>query len=129
MNTLIKSFWKSLIWLLFIFYLTLTPSENLPDMPKLFEYDKIGHFVIFAIFSILLIKSIVLISIENFSLLKSKILVFFISTFFSGIIEILQANYIRNRNGDITDFVADIIGILIGILTYDFLAKKFYKLI
>ena len=41
----------------------------------------------------------------------------------------LQANCIRNRNGDMTDLLADVIGTALGIITYDFIAKKFYRLI
>ncbi len=128
MSYLFKNFWKTSIWLLIICYLTLTPSQNLPKMPHLFEYDKIGHIMLFLIFTLLLIKSISL-STTELTLQKIKFIVFISSTFISGLIEILQANFIQNRSGDVRDLIADIFGTLIGLLIYNNVAKKFYRLI
>lgn len=129
MKILVKSFWKPLIWLLLICYLTLTPSESLPKMSGLFEYDKIGHSILFLVFSLFLIKGILLTTSNKISIQKTKILVFIIAAFIGGLIEILQANFIKNRNGDLSDFAADAIGSLLGLLIYNYIARKFYKLL
>ena len=97
-------------------------------MPRLFEYDKIGHFVLYLVFSVLLIKSFLSTS-KNLSVQNAKLIVLFLTAFIGGLIEILQANFIKNRNGDISDFIADLIGSLLGLLIYNYLAKRVYKLI
>jgi VanZ family protein len=129
MKVLVKSFWKPLIWLLLICYLTLTPSESLPQMPKLFEYDKIGHLILFLIFSLLLVKGFSQTMPPKLSLTKIKWGVFFIIGLLGGTIEILQANLIKNRNGDVLDLAADMVGSLLGLVLYNFFARKFYKLL
>lgn len=130
MSHLAKYFWKPFLWLLIICYLSLTPSESLPKMPKFFEYDKIGHLVLYLIFTLLLIKGLSLkLKEKGLSASKLKWIALFVSVFIGGIIEILQANLIRNRHGDITDFLADIIGSVLGTILYNFVAQRFYRFI
>jgi VanZ family protein len=98
-----------------IMVLTLMPPENLGSS-KLFEYDKVGHFVIFFIWTFLLA-----LSVATFKNRKTPLVLIFLAGSFFGIsIEILQYLTPYGRSANIVDAAADIMGSLaaVGLLKY-----------
>tara|TARA_X000000368_G_scaffold202842_1_gene160119 strand:- start:272 stop:610 length:339 start_codon:yes stop_codon:yes gene_type:complete len=80
----------------------LWPLDQAPQGPR--WADKIAHFIAFATLSFPLART------GRFSLLT----VFIVASSFGGVIEFLQPNF--NRSADLNDWIADIAGVLTGIV-------------
>ena len=80
----------------------LWPVDHHPPGPE--WVDKIAHFIAFAALAFPMAYT------GRFSLL----LVFVGASSFGGIIELLQPNF--NRNADLIDWIADIAGVLVGVI-------------
>jgi VanZ family protein len=122
-NKIIK-FLLILQWLIItggIYYFSSQQSiEFLPS--KIWDYDKLVHFFVFLIYGF---SSISMIIGFNSGLKLGKIL--FISAIigiaFGGIDEIHQS-FTPGRNPDFYDFCADLIGVLVSILSFKLILKK-----
>jgi VanZ family protein len=123
MNIRYKKYFKlliTIIWLIIIYIICLKSSSNLPNIELLPHQDKIAHLGLFFILGVTiyfnLYKTLNLKYVILFSLLNS--------IFHGAITEILQ-NYMKNgRNGDIYDFIFDILGGILGVITAELLMRK-----
>ena len=105
--------WLNSFYILFLIslYLFFAPFED--DGPKIFPHsDKIAHFSIFFLMTILLIAG---------RLKKSYALIFCI--LYAMFTEIVQT-FLNYRNGSIFDFISDILGIIFAIFLFFFLKKE-----
>jgi len=99
-----------------IVILTLMPPENLGGS-KLFQYDKLGHFFIFFIWTFLFA-----LSVATFKNRKTPLFIIFLAGSFFGIsIEILQHLTPFGRSANFIDAVADIAGSLAAVLLLRYL--------
>ena len=108
---------KLLVWTFIIFYICLSPSEEIPKT-KIFEipyFDKIVHFGIYFVFS--LIFTIIL---ESKKKNHQNIYIFNVSMtiLFGGLIEILQHYLPIERSADFYDFMADLFGTIAAVVIY-----------
>lgn len=120
-------FWKPLLWLLMICYLLFVPADQIPSKP-LFEiphFDKLVHFVLFMVFSLLLYKPM--------RFLKSgyPYLAPLFATILAVSLEISQHSLSQTRSSDLKDLLANLAGILFSIVLYRglFYGKKLEKII
>jgi len=119
----IKKYWKPILIAIFIFYGSLTSSDNLNKV-SIFHFnnsDKMIHFILYFILSISLQFSFLrntLINRKNQILLT---LIFVIS--YGLIIEVFQHYFTNTRSADIFDAFANTIGCISGILILPFLNK------
>ncbi|MDR3250907.1 MAG: VanZ family protein [Tannerella sp.] len=104
----------SVLWAATIFYLCTNPSNSLPKI-GIPHFDKIAHFGVFFIQSVLL--SLLFGFMKCKSYLKIIILSTILSFLYGGIIEVLQDNYF-NRNGDFYDLLADTVGGFFGAIFF-----------
>ena len=115
----------SVAWAILIFVLCALPSNDLPNV-KIPYFDKIAHFGIF------FIQSVLLSLLFDFQTRKSYFKIIFLSTLlvfvYGGFIEILQGN-IFSRSGDIYDLIADILGGFLGAIAYPTVLRFYYKFI
>ena len=105
--------WLNSFYILFLIslYLFFAPFED--DGPKIFPHpDKIAHFSIFFLMTILLMAG---------RLKKSYALIFCI--LYAMFTEIVQT-FLNYRNGSIFDFMSDILGIIFAIFFIFFLEKR-----
>ncbi|HNW97191.1 MAG TPA: VanZ family protein [Bacteroidales bacterium] len=115
-----------ILWGLFILVLIGLPGENIPDVSlwRLLQPDKIFHSVIFGIFVLLLIvgfkKQHTYINLHYHA--KWHAVVFGI--IYGVITELLQLIIFTHRTADIIDIIADSIGCLLGLLTFNFIYWK-----
>jgi len=104
--------WLNSFYILFLIslYLFFAPFE---DGPEIFPHlDKIAHFSIFFLMTVLLIIG---------RLKKNYALIFcFIYAFFSEIVQ----TFLSYRTGSIFDFVSDILGITFAIFFISLLEKR-----
>lgn len=115
--SLIKYYKLIACWVL-IAILCFTPGDEFKEVKINIPYfDKLIHFLMFYGLG-LLIRAI------EYKEIKSFYLIIVISVLYAGIIEIIQANYIPVRSGDFFDFLSDLTGLLIALITY-----KYYPVI
>ncbi|MDR2148073.1 MAG: VanZ family protein [Tannerella sp.] len=111
----------SIVWAAVIFYLCTMPTNQIPK----FEFrlmDKLAHFGIFFILSVLLSL------LFNFQTRKSYFVIILLSMLimavYGGLIEILQDRFF-NRQGDFYDFIADMAGGFVGALFFPTFIRLF----
>ena len=119
----IKFHLPAIIWGILILYLLEIPKNNIPDFPFLqqFHFDKIVHFSIFFIFTILLIRCF---GVQNsFQVFKKNpiITALVVSIIYGSILEYLQGFSFIGRTRDILDLTVNIIGSISGYLVPKFL--------
>lgn len=119
----LKSYWKAVTWFIFILTLSILSTDKLPSVNLDFKYtDKIAHFIMYFIFSYLIIEGHVH---YNKGPKKLAITLAFFIPFIVGLItEVAQESLTLTREGDPMDFIANTFGIIAGILFF----SKIYKL-
>lgn len=97
---------------------SLLPADNADkilfiDFPHI---DKIIHFFMYLILSLILLIDIHLYKKKPTSFYTLSVLTFIL--IFSGIIEIIQEVFILSRSGSFYDFAANLTGIILGYILY-----------
>ena len=104
----------SIAWAILIFVLCTMPPSGVPKF-NIPYFDKIAHFGIF------FVQSVLLSLLFNFQTKKSYFQIILLSTLtafsYGGLIEILQSRFF-NRSGDLYDLIADIMGGFFGAIIY-----------
>ena len=123
----IKLWIPSIIWAIFIFYLSNQPGSNLPKSGifAVEGIDRIGHFLEFFIFALLAAYGIEN-DRKNLGLLKKIWFLILISSLYALSDEVHQIP-ISERFFDIIDLIVDISGVVTFVIIYIFvkLAKGF----
>lgn len=105
------------LWMCLLLYLSLRPDIKGPGI-EIPYFDKIAHLGFYFVASFLFLYFI-----ERTSLNKlCKTIKVFINLFFhmllGGLIEFTQHYYVSGRSGEIEDFFANSIGVVVGIFLY-----------
>lgn len=120
----IRLFYPVWIWGIFISIISLLPGKTMPELSfwDWIAVDKIGHFTVYAIWAILLLRA--LYQSDDFS---NKMFGWGLgSIILHGIfLEILQWAMFVGRFFEFSDIVANCIGVLGGTGAYFFLFKRF----
>jgi glycopeptide antibiotics resistance protein len=104
--------WIIGIWTIIILYLTVTPSDSLGDY-KLFEYDKLGHAVIFGGWTFLLGMTQLVYRKKTEALMWPIALT---GILFGATIELMQYILPFNRNASWEDIIANIVGCVLALV-------------
>lgn len=123
-------FWKllpAIVWALIILVLTGLPGTYFPTVVSFWDWlspDKVVHVFIFFVQTFLL-----LVAFRTQYLLGSRRLVyawtiFSIISLFALLTEVMQAYVFVGRDGNVFDFIADVVGVLVGYLAYNLYFKK-----
>jgi hypothetical protein len=112
------SFWKTILWIVVILILSLLPGRAFEKV-KLFDFsyqDLIVHFIMYAVFTVLLIKD--LSSEDRVHPFKNAgwIIPLLASALLGVVTEIAQSLWIPGRFGSISDFVLNMSGSAVAIL-------------
>ncbi len=120
---MIKKFLPSIAWAILILYLSSTTSINLPEsLRDIFSIDKIGHFGIYGIFTILLLK---VFHQKPLKLEKKEVYLALTISILYGIgMEVMQYTFFPGRYFENLDIIANIIGSFTGLLFYKLYLKK-----
>ncbi len=115
--------WANVIWFLIIFVLCALPGEDIPD-PRLNipHLDKVVHFGMFFIFSLLLICPLERRTSLGLGMIYG--IAIGVAAVYGGLLEVLQ-HFFFERSGDILDFVADVLGGAAGCLCYPLVRRIF----
>lgn len=119
-NHPILRYWKSFVWAGIIAYGLLTPGDKLPKQNILHfaHADKLLHFLIFFGLEWLALYESVSheLSPPRF---RQRVIISGIVIAYAAGTEILQLLFANKREGDIFDFLADIAGILLALLSFN----------
>lgn len=116
----IIKFWKSLTWALLILLACLMPGSSLNrvtdfDLP---HFDKVVHFGIFFILTVLLLSDFNKQETTKITR-KKKMLVAALVAFAYGLaIELFQLILIQSRSAEVLDVFANGIGIILAVVNY-----------
>lgn len=111
------------IWTIIILILTLLPSESIPEY-KLFDFDKLGHLVVFGGWTFLTGIYILI----NMKRIRGRMWKVAILGFIFGTgIEIVQYLAPINRSASIADAVANTIGCLIAWAVLKYIQRDLLK--
>ena len=107
----------AILWGLIILILMGMPGNDIPKMPWLehLHFDKIVHFFLYAVFTILLVRSFKnqtsFIFLQKYSIITALLF----GIFYGAILEYLQGVLFIDRTSDLHDLIANIIGSLGGL--------------
>jgi len=121
----------TIIWALFILFICLIPGSNIPklnsiDIPYL---DKMIHFGMYLILSILLVSTIRRSSFFDKNPKLSYMLVVLLAILYGGAIELLQDIEVFARDSDYLDFIANAAGVISGLFIYFLLRKLLIRML
>jgi len=107
----------AILWGLIILILMGMPGNDIPKMPWLehLHFDKAVHFFLYAVFTILLIRSFKKQISFTFLQKYSVATALGIGIFYGAILEYLQGILFIDRTSDLHDLIANIIGSLGGL--------------
>jgi len=123
-------FWKllpALVWALIILLLTGLPGTYFPTVISFWDWlspDKVVHIFIFFVQVLLILVAFRTQYLLGTGRLVYTWLLISIVTAFALLTEVLQAYVFIGRDGNVYDFIADFIGVLVGYLAYNLYFKK-----
>ena len=111
-----KPLLPGIAWTLLIVLLTLIPGNYIPRISTFLDWlgpDKLVHLFMFGIYAYLLLEGFV--RHKSPLLRKNPVFIsFLVGMVFAIFTEVMQATIIPGRNGNIYDFLADMLGCLLG---------------
>jgi VanZ family protein len=124
----------TILWGFFILYLTLRPKSGstsaLPEWIEQLHPDKIAHFVFWGIWAVIFQFTYLNKKIHSFiqfsqkDLQKSQLKFAICAILVGGAIELLQFHLNWGRSAEWLDFVADTLGVVLGLLFGRFNPKE-----
>jgi hypothetical protein len=125
----VKNRWiiASIFWALVILVLCSIPGKDLPTASwfELISLDKWVHAAMFAIQYLFLIRAFTDRFISDIFRSSKNWWAVLIAVFYGAFTEYYQHAFLTDRVADIYDFIANIIGVLIGLLIYKRYAARF----
>lgn len=115
-----KPYIPAISWLLIILVLSGYPGNSIPKMP-VWQFDKLVHSTIYSVLSFCLLIPYYQQYIRENKRLRIGLAIVFASTFYGGFMEILQNSIFVHRSGNWHDFIANMIGAIIGVILYPML--------
>jgi len=112
------------LWSILILVIVFIPGNQLPKHSEwldVFQADKLIHVFLFAPFTFLWLINYYY---KNRLDTRIKLIIFFIGLLLAISTEIVQFYFIKGRNGNISDGIADVFGIIAGTLLFNILIKK-----
>lgn len=109
------SYWKSTVVCIIILILSTVTFKTIPDVVKFENSDKYTHILMYAGLGFVFFLEYKKDARRNTNR-KWFIYPFLFLILFGGLIEILQGTLFKPRTAELGDWIADIIGLLIGTL-------------
>ncbi len=126
MITGLKKYYKSIVWIIIMQYLLFSPASGIPKPGILVipHFDKLVHFGMFFILIYLFVLESRKKGIVNN---RNTMLFILLSVFYAALSECCQHMLITGREGSFADFIADILGILTGLVAFKLSKPIIYK--
>jgi VanZ family protein len=117
LRTFLKYNLLAILWGLLIVVLTLLPGNAFPRLPvfmDLLHPDKLIHLFIFTVYVILQTRGFVMQPGSPFLRRNAALLSIMIGITLGAGTELMQDYFVPMRNGSIYDFIANVVGCLLG---------------
>ncbi len=115
-------------WAIIILVLSMVPGDEMPDLSfwELFTFEKAAHIGVFAVLVFQLAMGFY--KQYSFRILRYHALqaATISAVIYGGLMEVLQAVFSVGRHGDILDFVANCLGVLVGSVAFHLLFRNIY---
>jgi len=124
---LTKKLWPALVWALLILVLTGLPGAYFPEVKTFWDWlspDKSVHIFIFAVQTFLLLIPFDEQYLAGRNRFLYRIALLSVVILFALLTEVLQTYVFIGRYGNVYDFIANIIGVGLGLLAYILFNKK-----
>ncbi len=110
-----------ILWALLILVLCSIPGKDIPSVGwlQILSPDKWVHAAIFVVQYLLLMLAFSKEYIDKFWLFAAHWWAVTLSLFYAGLTEVYQHLFLADRFGDVYDFIANAVGVLIGVWFYD----------
>jgi VanZ family protein len=121
------SYLPGTLWALFILVLTGLPGDYFPEVTSFWEWlepDKAAHLIMFGVFTFLIMWGHRVQYREKSKRTRFVLNTFILGVFYSALTEILQDVLFAGRDGNIFDFMANCVGVLLGIGLFHLLFKN-----
>lgn len=117
----LKSFWKSALWGVIAFILSSMNPSTLPQpgFLNIPHVDKLVHFGLYFVFTILLAVDLKKSGITGESVKVNFIIAAFSASVFGGGMEIVQLLPLLQRSASIGDFIANTAGAISAVVLYN----------
>ena len=117
-----KNYFPAFIWAAIILYLSASSGVKVPEsLSDLVGMDKLGHLVIYAIFSFLMLLGV----FKNRGINKtSLIFVVILSSVYGVLMEVMQFTFFKGRYFEVLDIIANIIGSFVGLFFFNYFLNK-----
>lgn len=128
---MIRKLWPSLVWAIFILIATGLPGNYLPEIVGFWEWlgpDKLVHLAIFGSLSFLIFFNLRVEYQESKKKSSFTALVLGIALAYGLLTEVLQAFVFVRRDGNVYDFIANCIGVLLGWFFFRLIIRKIIKI-
>ena len=126
MDRLTRNSYPGILCGIVILILTGLPGSLLPHAKPILGLDKVVHFLMYAVFAFASIWGFRKQFVANGQAYQKRalLLTIVISIAYGGLTELMQEFLVPTRTGDWFDFLADIIGTLLGISVFWLFFKK-----
>lgn len=124
---MLRNLWPAIVWAIIILVLTGAPGTYFPKDISFLDWaspDKIVHFILFGGQSFLILYAFRKQYFSGKHRFLITIVAVSIGIVFGLLTEILQSYVFVGRNGNYLDFLADVIGALMGFLAFYLLYNK-----
>lgn len=123
----LKKLWPTYTWAIAILLLVGLPGSYFPSVQTFWDWlspDKIVHIVVFGIQAILPMYAydVILLQKKRRYIVTTTIII--LTTVYALLTEVLQLYVFIGRHGSLYDFVADFVGVIVGIVAYYLLNLK-----
>ena len=122
------NYWKSIIIISVILYLSFAPPSTFKGVPAFENEDKIIHMLMYGGLTWMLIFEFKQYAKKNFmSAFAFFGICIFLPIFIGGAVEILQPMYFAPRTAEWFDWFSDITGVLVGWSVYQLIFPRLIK--
>ncbi|NEN25141.1 hypothetical protein G3O08_16695 [Cryomorpha ignava] len=121
-KSFLQSYWGAALWAAFIMLLCGLPGQDLPniDFWEIDIEDKIAHLGVFGILGFLMVYGFIRKNSQKNISRKHILILILAATAYGALTEILQGLLFPSRFASLSDFLADSLGAILGIV----IAKK-----
>lgn len=124
---MIKNLLPGFIWSVIILILSGVPGNYVPAVFSFLDWispDKLVHIIMYSVLVFVFLRGLRKQNSNRGISKKTIYLVLSISIVFGGITEVLQNIVFIRRDGNVYDFLADIVGCAIGLMVYLLYQRK-----
>lgn len=117
-KSFLGSYWGAVLWATFIMLLCGLPGSDLPDINfwEIDIEDKIAHMGVFGILGFLMVYGSIRRKAKPILSRKHIFTLMLIGIAYGALTEIFQGLFFPSRFADLSDFIADAIGVVLGIV-------------